>query len=307
MTSHVVAGIDIGGTSISGVVVTRDGEVRASMTVPAMTDRGGLAVLGQIPPLVSELERLAGADVTGVGVGAAGVIESGTGRVLVASRVFQGWVGHHLAAELTESLGLPVTVANDVNAFLLGELQWGALQDVKDALGVMLGTGVGGAIALQGHLVEGRFGGAGEIGHTPRYSDHICTCGGIGHLETVASGRSLSLRYAERSGDAVTGQEVTRRARAGDLVAQDVIDRAGWALADALLAATTLLDISHVVVGGGVVTGAWDVLSLAVMSRIAENPPVSGRGLIVRPSQLTFPALGAATLALKNSVPRPTS
>lgn len=306
MTPHVVAGIDIGGTGIAGVVVTRYGEVLASMTVPARTERGGLAVLGQIPPLVSELETLAGAKVSGVGVGAAGVIEAGTGQVLVASRVFQDWVGHRLAVELGDSLGLPVTVANDVNAFLLGELKWGVLQDVQDALGVMLGTGVGGAIALRGRLVEGSFGGAGEIGHTPRYSDHICTCGGIGHLETVTSGRSLALRYSERTGgNVVTGQEVTERARAGEGAARAVINAAGWALADALLAATTLLDISHVVVGGGVVTGAWDLLSPAVTSRILDNPPVSGRGLSVRSSRLTFPALGAATLALNDSLPDP--
>ena len=260
MTREFVAGIDIGGTSISGVLATPGGEVAASITVPAMTGRGGLAVLGQIPPLVRELEDRAGTKVTGVGVGAAGVIEAGTGRVLVASQVFRDWVGHRLADELTATLGMTVTVANDVNAFLLGEMRWGALKDVQDALGVMLGTGVGGAIVLQGRLLEGRFGGAGEIGHTPRYSDHVCTCGGIGHLETLASGRSLGLRYGERSdGIAVTGEEVATRARAGDEDARAVVDAAGWALADALLAATTLLDISHVVVGGGVVglRGGW--------------------------------------------------
>lgn len=308
MMRHAVAGVDIGGTSISGVVTMPDGEVRAAATVPAMTGSGGLAVLGQIPPLVRELETIAGMNVAGVGVGAAGVIEAGTGRVLVASKVFRDWVGHHLADELTDSLGVPVTVANDVNAFLLGELRWGALQDVQDALGVMLGTGVGGAIALRGRLVEGRFGGAGEIGHTPRYSEHICTCGGVGHLETLASGRSLALRYSERSGaDAVTGKDVAERARAGDDTARAVIQEAGWALADALLAATTLLDISHVVVGGGVVVGAWDLMSPAVTSRIADNPPVSGRGIIVRPSRLRFPALGAATLALNIPASNPPS
>lgn len=294
-----VAGIDIGGTTVTGVVATPDGRVLASSTVAAMTASGGLAVLTQIPPLIAALQDLAGVKASSVGVGAAGVIEAGTGRVLVASKVFHDWVGHCLADELIAMLGVPVVVANDVNAFLMGEMRWGALRDSSDAIGVMLGTGVGGAVALERRLVEGRFGGAGEIGHTPRYSDLVCTCGGVGHLETVASGRSLALRYSELSGvETSSGRCVAEKARAGDDDARAVMTAAAEALGDALLTATTLLDVRHVVVGGGVM-GAWDLLAPPLLTRIAENPPVSGRGLIVRPAELTISAMGAATLVLE--------
>lgn len=292
-----VAGIDIGGTKLSAVAVTPGGTQLAAVGTRAATHRGGSAVLAQVVELVHDLELRAG-HVTAVGVGAAGVIDETDGVVLAASTVFRDWVGRAIATELGEALQRPVRVANDVNAFLAGELRWGALQDARDALGIMLGTGVGGAVAMDGVVLPGRHGGMGEIGHTPSYSAHRCTCGGIGHLETMTSGRSLGLRYGERAGTPPpTGREVARRARAGDPHAMAVMDDAGVALANAILSATTLLDIGHVVVGGGV-AASWDLLQPRLEANIAANPPVTGRPLAIRRTQLDNTALGAASLAL---------
>lgn len=297
MAREAVVGVDIGGTMIHCVLMTPDGEVLTARSVATRT--GGRAVLSQVQALVGELQRDASVVVTGVGVGATGIIEPVTGRVLVSTSAFHDWVGHRLADELSALLTPPVTVSNDVRAFLLGEMRWGAMQDAQDVLGVTIGTGVGGAIALGGRLITGRSSGAGEIGHTPGYSGHVCPCGGVGHLETVASGPSIGLRYGERTGiRGETGVGVTRRARAGDTDALNVIQNAGRALADAMLSAVTLLDVNHVVVGGGVV-GAWDLLAPVVSERIAANPPISGDVLVVRPSIVAFPAMGAATLALR--------
>ena len=299
MNHQVVAGVDIGGTSIHALLMTPGGKVLSSRSVP--TRAGGRTVLRQVQLLVGELQRRTAADIVGVGVGATGIIETGTGRVLVSTSAFRDWVGHRLADELESLLNLPVIVSNDIKAFLMGELRWGAVQDVSNVLGVTIGTGVGGAIALDGRIVEGQFGGAGEIGHLPGYSDRVCGCGGVGHLETVASGPAIGLRYAQRTGTQKhTGLGVARRARTGDPDALAVIEDAGRALADALLAAVTLLDIGHVVVGGGVV-GAWDLLAPLLNERIAANPPISGDQLVVRPSTVPFPAMGAASLVTQSS------
>ncbi len=299
MTHDAVAGIDIGGTMIHGVVMSPAGEVLACMSAP--TPIGGRAVLRRVDVMVRDLARRASVDVTATGVGATGIIEAGTGRIIVATSAFRDWVGHSLVEELELLLNMPVAVANDVKAFLLGEMRWGALRDTDDALGVTIGTGVGGAIALEGRLLEGRFSGAGEIGHIPGYSNHVCTCGGVGHLDTVASGPSIGLRYAERSGNrGLTGLEVAGRARAGDPDALAVLLNAGRALSDALVSAATLLDISHVVVGGGVV-GAWDLLAPLLRDRIAANPLISKAELIVRPSTAPHPAMGPASLVMQPS------
>ncbi|MCC2592014.1 ROK family protein [Tessaracoccus sp. OS52] len=299
----LVAGVDIGGTKVGAVAVTSDGVVLASRT--AVAARGGSAVLAQVSTLVAQLESDTAAPVVAVGVGAAGVIDSANGLVLAASETFQDWTGRAIGEELQQSLARPVKVANDVNAFLLGELRWGALVGVRSALGIMLGTGVGGAIVLDGIVLEGSHGGAGEIGHTPSYSSHRCTCGGTGHLETMASGRSLGLRYSERAGGAPpTGREVAQLARTGDPTALLVFEEAGLALANAILSASTLLDVGHVVVGGGV-GGAWDVLGPTVERAIRANPPVTGRPLVIRPATLAYSAMGAASLVLGSGTRKP--
>ncbi|MFD0864715.1 ROK family protein [Tessaracoccus lubricantis] len=293
----LLAGVDVGGTKIAAVLVSRSGEVIASDTQPVPAQGGG-AVLRAVAAMLESLEHEAGSRVTALGLGAAGIIDSGTGTVLAASELFTDWVGRRIGTELESLIERPVTVANDVNAFLVGETRWGALSGARNALGVMLGTGVGGAIMLDGRLFEGPSGGAGEIGHTPRHSDHRCTCGGVGHLETVASGRSIGLRYAERTGGSpLTGEETARRAAAGDPAALAVFHDAGRALANAVLTAGTLFDVDHVVIGGGV-ANAWEFWGPAFDATVAENPPVSRRPLTVRLATLTNPAIGAATLAL---------
>ena len=217
-----------------------------------------------------------------------------------ASESFTDWVGFAIGPELADALAVPVAAENDVNAFLHGELRWGAVAGADHALGVMLGTGVGGAIALDGRIFGGPRGAAGEIGHTPGYSDLTCTCGQVGHLETLASGRSIEARYAERTGGTgtATAAEIAERARAGEPDARGVFDAAGHALGLAIASAATLLDVGDVVVGGGV-RRAWDVLEPALRATIAENEPVSGYPLTVHPSVLgdRAVALGAAALA----------
>ncbi|MBO9626145.1 MAG: ROK family protein [Microbacterium sp.] len=287
-----IVGIDIGGTKIAGLVVDDDGTVLARGSVPAPASVGGHAMADAAAELVRDLAVRAGATVAAVGVGAAGVIDNSTGTVIAASATFSGWAGFPLADELGVRLSVPVRVENDVNAFLLGEAAH-ATSGEDDVLGVMLGTGVGGAVIIDGELRHGPHGAAGEIGHTPGYSDLVCTCGQVGHLETLASGTSIGLRYAERTGAAALGaREVADLARAGDADAVAVFHAAGRALALACASAATLLDLPRAIVGGGVAE-AWDLLTPAIEETLRTDAPVSGMPLHITPA-----ALGADAVAL---------
>lgn len=293
-----VAGIDIGGTKISALVVDAEGRVLARGHVPAPASVGGAAMADAAADLVSSLADDAGVALAAAGVGAAGVIDHETGTIRAASATFVGWTGFPLGAELERRLGVPVRVENDVNAFLLGEAAAPGRSE-RDVLGVMLGTGVGGALVIDGELHHGPHGAAGEIGHTPGYSELVCTCGQTGHLETLASGTSIALRYTERSGrEARDAREVADRARAGDPDALAVFTAAGRAVALACASAATLLDVPCAIVGGGV-SAAWDLLAPAIEDTLRTDSPVSGIPLRIVPAVLggDAVALGAIETA----------
>ncbi len=291
----VTAGIDIGGTKTSAVLADVDGSVLATRTVTSGS--GGAALIDGATDLLNQLELSSGLRAEAVGVGAAGVIAPDTGEVLAASGIFPDWVGRHPGNALATRLGRPVRLVNDVNAFLAGEARWGALRGVRNALALMLGTGVGGALLLDGQLYHGPRGSAGEIGHTPGYSHLDCTCGGVGHLETLASGRSLGLRYGELTGvTGLGGREVAERARRGDAAATSVFAQAASALAQAIVVATTMLDLTDVVVGGGV-SAAWDLLEPPLTASLTSAPPVTVPLPRLHRASLSSTALGAAALA----------
>ena len=226
------------------------------------------------------------------------MIDPDSGEVLAASGTFPDWRGRRPAEAIADRTGRPVKLVNDVNAFLCGEARWGALRGVSDGLAIMLGTGVGGALLIGGRPHLGPRGGAGEIGHTPGYPRHRCTCGGVGHLETLASGRSLALRYADLTGrTGLTGSDIAVAARRGDSAAVEVFTCAARALAQGIVVATTLLDLTDVVVGGGV-TAAWDLLGPLLTEALVADPPVTVPIPGVHRATLANPALGAAALAL---------
>ncbi|MFJ2091744.1 ROK family protein [Streptomyces sp. NPDC087901] len=275
---RLFAGVDIGGTTTQVVLCDDDLTVldRADTVTPAA--HGGPAMiraaLGVLTPL---LERTPGR-LAGCGVGAAGVVDSGTGHILVASDSFTGWAGFGVTEAVEDALGVPAFLDNDVNAFLYGETSGGAVRDEPDVLGITLGTGVGGALWSGGTLFTGPHGAAGEIGHIPGFGDLLCSCGGRGHLETLASGRSIGARYAERTGRRLSAREVAGAADRGDADALAVYRAAGAGIARAIVMTAGVVDITTVVVGGGV-SRAWSLLSPIILASLAAEPPVSGHSV----------------------------
>ncbi|MDP9420736.1 MAG: ROK family protein [Actinomycetota bacterium] len=307
-------GIDLGGTKVQGVLVD-DGQVVADAKLPTPTS-GVHDVVAAVVGCVARLGGPTSAD--GIGIGAPGVVEPGTGTLVRAPNLvgFEGRVP--LAALLGEALGLPsstsLVVDNDVNAAVVAEHRLGAGQGSDDVLGVWVGTGVGGGMILDGRLRRGPAGGAGEIGHVGVVVDggRQCGCGLFGHLESYAGRASMEsearrrhqagkpTRLVELAGDKRMKSSVFLKAfDAGDEVTLELLDEAVRALGVALASAATLVDLQLVVVGGGLA----GKLGPRFVGRIEQA--VRSR-LFVRPSPLRVVpatlgelagAVGAALLA----------
>jgi glucokinase len=294
----VIAGVDIGGTTTQVVLAADDLEVLDRIEAPTPAAEGGHAMVGVVLDALRELLVRAPSRLVGVGVGAAGVVDARTCHVLVASDSFTGWAGFAVTATIEAALGVPAFLDNDVNAFLRGEVSKGAVEGESHALGMTLGTGVGGALWMAGALFDGPHGAAGEIGHVPGFGDIPCSCGGRGHLETLASGRSIGARYAERTGRQVSAHGVATAAGQGDPDALAVFETAGSAIARAILITAGVVDVTNVVIGGGV-SRAWPLLKPSILGALAAEPPVSGQPIRLMRARLggDAVAIGAASRA----------
>lgn len=292
----VIAGVDIGGTSTAVVLCTPQLDIIARSSAATPASVGGTAMIDTCVDLIETLVGATGAELLGVGVGAAGVIETRSGTVLVASDSFTDWAGFPVADTLRGRLDVPAFVDNDVNAFLRGEAATGAVAGETHVLGIMLGTGVGGALWLNGELFEGSHGAAGEIGHCPGFGNHLCTCGQYGHLETLASGRSITARYHDHTGQTLSAAEIAMLADSNDPAALAVFEAAGTGIGQAITMAAALIDVTTVVIGGGV-TRAWHLLEPAISRRLVTEPPISGLPIRFERSTLGSDAvvLGAAS------------
>jgi glucokinase len=281
-------GIDVGGTKIAGGVVDESGSVLEELRVESpATDAH--AIEAAIEKLVTELATRH--HIEAVGVGAAGYIDKARSVVLFAPNL--AWRDLDLKADLESTLGLHVVVENDANAAAWGEFQFGAGHDIDDLLLVTVGTGVGGGVVLDGALYRGAFGVGAEIGHMRVVPGGIlCGCGNRGCFEMYASGSALvrEARAAARAGsllaadlldraggdvEAITGPLITEAARAGDVFALEQLSSLGTWLGEGIASLTAVLDPAVVVIGGGV-SAADDLLLDPVRRAFATQ--LTGRG-----------------------------
>ncbi|HEX3790532.1 MAG TPA: ROK family protein [Pseudonocardiaceae bacterium] len=293
------AGIDIGASKILAVLCDDEGRERARGTAPTPSKSGGESILDATADVVSRLLKdVDGAALAGAGVGAAGVIDPDGGVVVTTGDSFTGWAGTAVNAGLSARLGgVPVRTENDVKAFLLGELSVPGVDNPPNVLGITLGTGVGGALIVDGRLLHGGSTGAGEIGHVGAYGHERCSCGEPGHLEAYAAGRALTRRYRLATGQDRTAAEVADAAAAGDEVATRLYEEAGRYLGAAIAYTGGLLGLDLAILGGSVV-GSWPALEGAVLRTLASQPLLSKKPVRVRLSQLGSTAVAIGALAL---------
>jgi fructokinase len=252
--SRARLGIDLGGTKIAGIVLDRDGTTLAEARVAA--PRGDYhATIEAVAALALRLEAVAGTACT-VGIGMPGSLSPATGRVRNAN---SDWLnGLPFGADLARRLDRPLRIENDANCLAVSEAVDGAGAGARVVWAVILGTGVGSGIALDGRALTGRNGIAGEWGHgplpEPRDDERpgpACYCGRRGCAETWLSGPGLAADHARRHGGTLTAEAVVAAARAGSPEAQATLaahlDRLGRAAAQVV----NLLDPDVIVIGGG--------------------------------------------------------
>lgn len=259
-------GVDIGGSTVLAAVVA-DGQVLASVdretpgrsTAPRVVED---VIVGAVASLRQDH------DVTGVGVGAAGFVDTTRRRVMFAPHL--SWRDEPLADRLEQRLGLPVVLDNDANTALWGEERFGAAAGCADAVLVTLGTGIGGAILVDGRIHRGRGGMAGEFGHMQVVPDgRPCECGRTGCWEQYCSGKAL-MRFTAEAGRELDGPAITEAARTGDMVASGAYDDIGRWLGVGLANVVAALDPGVVVVGGGV-SAAGELLLAPARAALADR------------------------------------
>ena len=267
MTTGPCGGVDVGGTKIQAVVTDGEGAVLGRARRGTPSSGGATEVAKDVSIAVSEAATAAGvrvAELGGVGVGAPGSVDADAGVVVKVPNI-EGWDGPFaLGPVLSERLGVPVVVGNDVNAAVEAERRFGAGRGARSFRGVFWGTGVGGGLVLDGRLVHGR-GSAGEIGHVcVKPGGRRCNCGLRGCVEAYAGRGALEERararkrktilfelQRKRGRDRLTSGVWLRALDAGDEVAHELLDEAVGALGVGIGSAVTLLDVEAVIIGGG--------------------------------------------------------
>ena len=258
-------GVDIGGTTIKMGFFETSGKLLDKWEIKTNTENGGTEILSDVAKAIDNKlaqEGISKDDVQGVGIGVPGPVKSDG---VVNRCVNLGWGVVNVAEQLNALTGLKVKVGNDANVAALGEMWQGGAKGSTDVIMVTLGTGVGGGIIVDGKVVAGFGGAGGEIGHITVNKDEIeaCNCGQYGCLEQYASATGivrLCKRKLEKSNedttlrkfDAVTAKDIFDEAKAGDVIAVELVDEVGEILGSALSNMACVVNPEVIVIGGGV-------------------------------------------------------
>jgi len=295
-------GIDLGGTKIEGIALDPTGQERARRRIPS--PRGDYAgTVAAVAGLSAWLEDTAGSPAS-VGVGIPGTISPASGRVKNANSTWL--IGRPLDRDLSDALGRPVRLANDADCFALSEATDGAGAGATTVFGIILGTGVGGGIVVDGRVISGPNAIGGEWGHNPlpwptddERPGPACYCGLSGCIETYLSGPGLAADHARVTREDHDAATIAARAEAGDETARAALDRYADRLARATATILNVLDPDVVVLGGGLskigrlyeaVPALWPRWVFSDTVATALRRPVHGDSSGVRGAAWLWPA-----------------
>lgn len=251
-------GLDLGATNLkwamlehaaAGWTTVAREQVRTRVAAdPVLAPAGVVAQLAE----VAASALAAAGPATSVGIGVPGLYDPATGRTRFLVNLPGTWAGQPVAGPVGEAVGLPAFLINDARAFGLAELRLGAGRGASSMIGLTLGTGVGGVVAVDGHVVQGHDGTAGEIGHQTIDPDGPwCGCGNRGCLEAFARADQIAI-----AAGSATAEEAFARARAGDSAALDGLARIGRYLGIGIANMIAVLSPDRVVIGGGIAAAA---------------------------------------------------
>lgn len=251
-------GIDLGGTKIEGVILksTESPEVLVRKRIPTEQEQGYEHILNQIDKLIGMMSKEVGAKPDKIGIGTPGTLDPKTQTLKNSNTTCYN--GQPFKADLESIVKIPISIANDANCFALAETKMGAVKtrniDAEVVFGVIMGTGVGGGLVVNGKILGGRHGIGGEWGHN--YLDESggpCYCGKVGCVETVISGPFTQKYYKSLSGQEKHLKEIVELHAAGkDANATKTINRLTHFFGKAISVVIDIVDPDVVVIGGGV-------------------------------------------------------
>ena len=293
-------GIDLGGSKIEGVLLSAEGHIQARQRVVTPADDYS-ATLGAVHGIVDTLERQSGLECS-VGVGTPGALSPADGLLRNANSTWLN--GRPLDRDLSEHLERPVRIANDADCFALSEASDGAATGASSVFGVIIGTGTGGGIVIDGRLLQGPNAIAGEWGHNPlpwplqnERPGPACYCGKHGCIETFLSGPGLARDYAADQ-PGLGAEQIVQRANQGESAAEACLARYEDRMARALAAVINILDPEVIVLGGGLsqverlyrnVPRLWPDYVFSDVVRTRLVPPVHGDSSGVRGAAWLWP------------------
>lgn len=255
MQDGVIIGADLGGTTMSAGLVSREGEVLTHLQEATRSGGPGTA-LTTLLGLVDRLRATArsrGIEVTGIGIGVPGTVDAERGAVGSEIHYVPELASTPLADMVAQRLAVPVFVDNDVNVLALGEWMFGAGRGARSLVVLALGTGVGGGIILDGRLHRGQGGFGGELGHVPiNFDGRPCICGGRGCLKAYVSGTDIALQGEARLKRPVDAATVFLLAERGDPVAREIVAEVCQALGAGLAVIVNGLNPERLLLAGSV-------------------------------------------------------
>jgi glucokinase len=302
-----IIGLDLGGTNIKSVVMSLDGKkILHRRQICTEANLGVQHVIKNMARLICETSEIAekeGYAVSAIGVGSAGLVENGVVR---NSPNLPGWQSEVPLIDLLRNelprKHPPILIENDVNCFIYGEYAAGAAKGYQDAVGLAIGTGVGGGIIVGGELYTGAHGGAGELGHmTVKYDGPLCKCGNKGCLEAMIGTDAIIKRYRRlhKSSEDLTVENISHLAKRNDPAAIKTLSQTGKILGVGLASIANIFNPQVIVLGGGVAQAGVFLIGPAKEEMLKRAMPYNASGLKIKTARLgpLAGAIGAALLA----------
>lgn len=312
MDNRIVVGLDIGGTKIAAAAVTGQGKILSRDTMPTEAGRGFDDGVQRIEALIGQVCTAANCprgQLAAIGIGCTGPVDPARGTI-DNPYTLPTWDGVNIVQALETRLGVPVTLENDADAAAMGEIWLGAGRGARLVVMVTIGTGIGGAVIIDGQIYRGTGGAHPEIGHhSIDPAGPMCYCGVRGCWEMLASGPAMAAAARERMPDqppeSITGAAVIGWARAGHPIAKEIVARAAHATALAIFNLVNLYVPDVIVLGGGVMD-AYDLFEPAILEVVARDTMAPVQRIAIRRAALGNDAgvLGAARIALDAPGPK---
>jgi glucokinase len=288
--------LDLGGTQTRAALVDENGTVTNRVSLPTPAQDGGDAVVAQLAKAGKQAAEDA-TDIIGVGLSSPGPLDTGKGTTIDLPTI-KGMINYPIRSALEEKLQRKVFLENDGIAAAIGEWKHGAGKGLQSIVYVTVSTGIGGGVIVDGHILRGRMGMAGHVGHQAIYPDGLrCSCGNAGCWEAYAAGPAFAARASMAIGKTVQPTDVFVLAREGHAIAQQQVDEEARLLGIGITSLLYLFSPEKVIIGGGL-SNALDQLHPGINAYIQNNAMSAFRAVPIVKAELggNSGLVGAASL-----------